>query len=70
VPIPEAVQNIPGRLSIATKEIVFRAKDIPALGLSFYLAGKIHENIFELPRSMTNFISNEVNIYTYVQHNY
>jgi len=40
VPIPETVQNIPGRRSKATNEIVFRATDIPAFGMKLYLVGK------------------------------
>jgi len=40
VPIPETIQNIPGRQSKATNEIVFRATDIPPFGVKLYLVGK------------------------------
>ncbi|KAH0948863.1 hypothetical protein HN011_001273 [Eciton burchellii] len=46
VPIPEAVQNIPGRQSKATNEIVFRATDIPAFGVKLYFVKK-QEDTFE-----------------------
>ncbi|XP_060520105.1 lysosomal alpha-mannosidase-like [Cylas formicarius] len=38
LPIPKRVQNIPGRQSSATREQVFLARDVPALGFkSYYL---------------------------------
>ncbi|XP_012222573.1 lysosomal alpha-mannosidase isoform X2 [Linepithema humile] len=59
VPIPEAVRKVPGRLNKATNEIVFRAADIPALGLLSYVITKnTQEEIFE-PQPL-NFISNEL----------
>jgi lysosomal alpha-mannosidase len=36
VPIPDSVQNIPGRMSKATTELVFQV-DLPALGFATYL---------------------------------
>ncbi|XP_018049509.1 PREDICTED: lysosomal alpha-mannosidase-like [Atta colombica] len=60
VPIPEGVQKIPGRKSSATNEVVFRALDIPPLGvLTYVIAKKIQENVVEQPQS-ANFISNEL----------
>ncbi|XP_018301818.1 lysosomal alpha-mannosidase isoform X1 [Mycetomoellerius zeteki] len=60
VPIPEGVQKIPGRKSNATNEVVFRALDIPPLGiLAYAIAKKIQENVIEQPQS-ANFISNEL----------
>ncbi|KAG5331257.1 MA2B1 mannosidase, partial [Acromyrmex charruanus] len=60
VPIPEGVQKIPGRKSNATNEVVFRASDIPPLGmLAYAIAKKIQENVVEQPQS-ASFISNEL----------
>lgn len=36
VPIPEQVQNVPGRTSNATVELVFLANNIPPLGFKSY----------------------------------
>ncbi|KYN17373.1 Lysosomal alpha-mannosidase [Trachymyrmex cornetzi] len=60
VPIPKEVQKIPGRKSNATNEVVFRALDIPPLGiLAYAIAKKIQENVVEQPQS-ASFISNEL----------
>ncbi|KAL6449015.1 hypothetical protein ACFW04_000614 [Cataglyphis niger] len=60
VPIPERVQKIPGRLSTAINEIVFRAADIPALGLrSYIVTKKPQEELTEQPKS-AEFISSEL----------
>ncbi|XP_050460750.1 lysosomal alpha-mannosidase isoform X2 [Cataglyphis hispanica] len=59
VPISERVQKIPGRLSTAINEIVFRATDIPALGLrSYIVTKKPQEELTEQPKS--EFISSEL----------
>lgn len=71
VAIPQAIQKIPGRKSNATNEIVFRASNIPPLGiLAYAIANKTEENVAKQPQS-TNFISNEVNrsIYKYIIYN-
>lgn len=70
VPIPPVVQNIPGRQSKATNEIVFRAENIPALGLKLYMIGKNKEELdapepesepeLEFESEPVNSISNEV----------
>jgi len=73
VPIPEAVQNIPGRQSKATNEIVFRATDIPAFGVKLYFVGKKQEDTFESEPEFesesesepVNFINTEVKINSY-----
>lgn len=61
IPIPERVQKIPGRLSDAVYEAVFRVASIPALGLRSYIISKKSEEkpIEPIP---TKFISNKVNI--------
>ncbi|XP_072745213.1 lysosomal alpha-mannosidase isoform X1 [Anoplolepis gracilipes] len=58
VPIPECVQKIPGRLSDAVNEIVFRAADIPAFGLRSYIVAKKSEEKIMEPEP-AEFISNE-----------
>lgn len=64
VPIPERVQKIPGRLSNAVNEVVFRAENIPALGFKFYAVAKqSREEIIEQSEP-AEFISSEVNKYT------
>lgn len=43
VPIPQPVIEIPGRVSPATMELVFYAKDLPPLGFrSYYISGSNH----------------------------
>lgn len=38
IPVSEAIQNVPGRASTASYEILFLAKDVPPLGFkSYYL---------------------------------
>ncbi|XP_070524278.1 lysosomal alpha-mannosidase isoform X4 [Cardiocondyla obscurior] len=60
VPIPEAVRNITGRKSKATNEIVFRASNIPPLGiLAYAIAKKTQENIVQQSQSAKS-ISNEM----------
>ncbi|XP_071568794.1 lysosomal alpha-mannosidase-like isoform X1 [Temnothorax nylanderi] len=60
VPIPEAVQKIPGRKSSATNEVVFRASNIPPLGIRVYIVTKkTQENVVDQPQSDI-FISNEL----------
>jgi len=64
VPIPEAVQKIPGRKSNAINEVVFRTHYIRPLGiLAYAVAKKTQENIVEQCQSANNnnFISNKVN---------
>ncbi|XP_032680589.1 lysosomal alpha-mannosidase isoform X2 [Odontomachus brunneus] len=59
VPIPQSVQNVPGRTSKAKYELVFRATNIPPLGLVSYLISKqTQEATPQVPP--TNFISNEL----------
>jgi len=41
VPLPDAVSRIPGRKSLATVELVFRANDLPPLGYKSYLITKV-----------------------------
>ncbi|CAL1684554.1 unnamed protein product [Lasius platythorax] len=60
VPIPERVQKIPGRLSNAVNEVVFRVENIPALGLKFYAVAKqSREEIIEQSEP-AEFISSEL----------
>jgi hypothetical protein len=40
VPIPTEVINIPGRISSATQELVFKATDLPAFGFKSYYVQK------------------------------
>lgn len=40
IPIPEAVKNIPGRVSKATVELIFEASDLPPLGFKSYSVSK------------------------------
>ncbi|KAK7789693.1 hypothetical protein R5R35_011514 [Gryllus longicercus] len=41
VPIPEPVQNIPGRMSQATQELVFRAVNLKPLGFQSYFVSQV-----------------------------
>jgi len=60
VPIPKAVQRIPGRKSNVTNEVVFRTSDIPPLGiLAYAIAKKTQENVVEQPKP-ANFISSKL----------
>ncbi|XP_014487574.1 PREDICTED: lysosomal alpha-mannosidase isoform X1 [Dinoponera quadriceps] len=60
VPIPQSVQNIPGRMSKAQNELVFRATNIPALGLVSYVIAK-SKTLEDTPQAEpTSFISNEL----------
>ncbi|XP_011872614.1 PREDICTED: lysosomal alpha-mannosidase isoform X2 [Vollenhovia emeryi] len=60
VPIPEEVKKIPGRKSNATNDVVFRASNVPPLGILVYVvAKKTQEDIVEQPQAV-NSISNEV----------
>ncbi|XP_011704639.1 PREDICTED: lysosomal alpha-mannosidase isoform X1 [Wasmannia auropunctata] len=60
VPIPQTVQKIPGRKSNAINEVVFRALNIPPLGiLTYAIAKKTQEQVVEQPQ-LVNFISNEL----------
>lgn len=62
MPIPQSVQDIPGRTSKATYELVFRVPIVPPLGFTSYLVSKHMQE--ETPQVQpTNFISNEVNSY-------
>lgn len=61
VPISKSVQRIPGRKSNAINEVVFRALNIPPLGiLAYAVAKKTQNNVVEQPQP-AKFISNEVN---------
>lgn len=43
VPIPSFVLNLPGRISSATRELVFHASNVPPLGSkSFYVKPSMH----------------------------
>jgi lysosomal alpha-mannosidase len=45
VPIPQPVIEVPGRVSPATMELVFNAKDLPPLGFrSYYISRSNHIN--------------------------
>lgn len=41
VPLPEPVLRIPGRVSPAKQELIFRAEKLPALGYSAYYIQKL-----------------------------
>lgn len=44
VPVAEAVLDLPGRKSSASRELVFEAADVPALGyLSYYVTEEANE---------------------------
>ncbi|XP_063975684.1 lysosomal alpha-mannosidase-like [Diachasmimorpha longicaudata] len=46
LPIPGSVSKIPGRNSSASRELVFRAADIPPLGYqSYHISEKVGENV-------------------------
>lgn len=61
VPIPENVLSLPERNSGATNELVFQAKDIPALGFrSYYVTGAAAKDIHSFSSTSTYAISNEV----------
>jgi hypothetical protein len=54
VPIPTDVINIPGRISSATQELVFKAADLPAFGFKSYYVQKQATEFVELPVSSTD----------------
>ncbi|XP_043485751.1 lysosomal alpha-mannosidase isoform X1 [Polistes fuscatus] len=61
VPIPERVLQIPGRESKATKELVFRANDLPPLGYKAYeIRAKSDIKEEETLRESTNFIGGDL----------
>ncbi|XP_029158276.1 lysosomal alpha-mannosidase isoform X1 [Nylanderia fulva] len=60
VPIPERIQKIPGRLSNATNEIVFRATDVPALGWTLYTISRIQHKEMTVQSEPLEFISSEL----------
>lgn len=61
VPISKTVQKVPGRKSNAINEVVFRALNIPPLGiLAYAIAKKTQDNVVEQSQP-AKFISNEVN---------
>lgn len=68
VPVPEDVLNIPGRESSAEYELIFFAKNIPALGYqSFYISRESEESEIETDDSDTSISGNvsvQKNIYT------
>jgi lysosomal alpha-mannosidase len=41
VPIPQSVLDIPGRDSLATQELVFKADSVPAFGFKSYYVEKL-----------------------------
>ncbi|XP_011645218.1 lysosomal alpha-mannosidase isoform X2 [Pogonomyrmex barbatus] len=60
IPVPEAVQRIPGRKSNAKNEVVFRSSNIPPLGmLAYAIAKTTQENVIEQPQPV-DFISSEL----------
>lgn len=69
MPIPQSVQKIPGRISKATNELVFRVARVPALGLVSYVITKktqddTQQNEPETqPLEPETFIGGEVNKY-------
>lgn len=62
LPIPKAVLNIPGRESIATQELVFKADMIPPLGFKSYYVQRVGENNITIssPEENKLTIENEV----------
>lgn len=51
IPIPDSVQNIPGRMSVAKEEIVFIADNLPSLGYrSYYVSAVNGKNKNEIIR--------------------
>lgn len=60
VPLPRTVLQVPGRQSIATAEIVFRAADLPPLGYKSYLITR--EKVDPQQREKQPKIDNNVDI--------
>ncbi|XP_020290943.1 lysosomal alpha-mannosidase [Pseudomyrmex gracilis] len=59
VPIPESVQAIPGRVSKAVNEVVFRTEPIPPLGFLTYVVAKTSRDEVSPEPEPSDFISNE-----------
>ncbi|XP_057335979.1 lysosomal alpha-mannosidase-like [Microplitis mediator] len=60
LPIPEFVRQIPGRISSATNELVFRAIDIPALGHQSFYITESPNTVGEISPASVSSISNDL----------
>lgn len=64
VPIPKVVLDIPGRMSSAVNELVFKAIDVSPMGYqSFYIHEKENEKDNAPEESLSGVMDDEVSIY-------